>query len=595
MRYRPLLAFALAALVSPATGWGRPLTGVVEGYYGRPWTGRARRDVILYLGAHGMNTFVYAPKNDEYHRLRRRTPYPDAAIADLRATATTAHKARVRFVYALSPVLDVCYSCRTDLRALTAKLAQVARARVHRFALLFDDGGQLVAPGDLARYGAADDPAALARAQAELANRVARWLRARGLGRLVLVVPSDYAGNTCRPYHRTLARYLARGMPVGWTGSGVFSPTITGAEARARAACLPRHPVVLWDNYPANDTVLSSNLHLGPLTGRTPDLPRALGGYLANPMTQPHASLVALGTVAAYLRAPVAYDAKQAWQAALAEAGGGGTGLGVLAAQVRSSALDLNDAVALGAAVDGLAAAYDSPSWMPAVEALDAEEARQVAAPDDIASRLGGTPLAEEIAPWVTDLVAHSARGLAAAALLRALKPTLIEIATTRTPAGLRLQGHARAADASTAAALGPDMASEATAVAARIARPRLAAFLACLGDLQGGDIAFCPSFGLNVHGKELYVIIHDPDLSDLVVVSDRNVHERLVLFAGAAYTAWAARRTPGADTLTLLADDVPIPLAGDGTFDTTLAGVSGPVTLLLRTAAGEETAHTPP
>ena len=40
------------------------LRGVVEGYYGRPWPHAARRDVIRFLGTHGLNTFVYAPKND---------------------------------------------------------------------------------------------------------------------------------------------------------------------------------------------------------------------------------------------------------------------------------------------------------------------------------------------------------------------------------------------------------------------------------------------------------------------------------------------------------------------------------------------------
>src|SRR5439155_13091617 len=180
-----------------------------------------------------------------------------------------------------------------DLRALTTKLAQLTRARIRRFALLFDDGGQLTAPEDVARYGGMD-PAALARAEADLINRTARWLRARGRGRLVLMVPSDYAGTDCHPYHTELARRLRRGLPVGWTGSGVFAPTVTAEEARARAACLPGHPVVLWDNYPVNDTILSSNLHLGPLTGRAPDLPRSLGAHLFNPMTQPYASLVAL-------------------------------------------------------------------------------------------------------------------------------------------------------------------------------------------------------------------------------------------------------------------------------------------------------------
>src|SRR5262249_59751407 len=149
---------------------------------------------------------------------------------------------------------------------------------------------------------------------------------------LVLMVPTEYAGTTCTPYHAALDAGLRRGLPVGWTGPGVFAEVITATAARARRACLPRHPVVLWDNYPVNDTVLSNNLHLGPLTGRDAGLPRALRGYLLNPMTQAHASLVALGTAAAYLRNPARYQSERAWANALGELSGGGTGLPVFAA-----------------------------------------------------------------------------------------------------------------------------------------------------------------------------------------------------------------------------------------------------------------------
>src|SRR5205085_7623333 len=172
---------------------------------------------------------------------------------------------------------DVCYSCSADLDALTAKLAQVSRAGVRHFALLFDDGGTLATAADQARYGGTD-AVALARAEGDLVNRVRRRLRARHLGHLDLMVPSAYAGTACSPELTALAQSLARGLPVAWTGPGVFAAEITAAMAPARAACVPRHPVVLWDNYPVNDTVVSNNLHLGPLTGRDAALPGALAG-----------------------------------------------------------------------------------------------------------------------------------------------------------------------------------------------------------------------------------------------------------------------------------------------------------------------------
>jgi hypothetical protein len=586
-----LVALALGLTAAPAEP--RPaLRGVVEGYYGRPWTGDARRDVIRFLGAHRLNAFVYAPKNDDFHRTRWREPYPADALADLEATATAARRAHVHFVYALSPVLDVCYSCATDFDALTAKLGQLGAAGVRRFALLFDDGGMVTDPMDVARYGGSD-AAALARAQADLVNRTRRWLRGYGRRSLAFMVPSDYAGTDCHPYHAALAAGLDRGVAVGWTGPGVFADVITVAQARARAACLGGRPVVLWDNYPVNDTFLSSNLHLGPLTGREPGLPRVLGGHLLNPMTQPHASLVALGTAAAYLRNPNRYAPEREWAAVLDELGGGGSGLAVLAAQLRSSALDLRDAFALAEAVDGVAATWSGPRWMAAVGALAAEEAAQAAAPPDVTARLGGTPLGEEIAPWVSELAAHAARGGDAVRLLGAMKPSFADVVATPTGAALRVTGRAAAPDAATAAALGPGFAADATAAAARIASPPLGAFIGCLGHLLGADIRFCPEFGLNVHGKQLFVVIRV--VPDITIVSDRNVHERLVILAGSTYTEWSPRQTPGSDALTLTIDGVPVSLAPDGSFDATVEAPGGHAVLQVTTAAGDATAHDVP
>ena len=210
---------ALAAVLSVAGGSavarGPALRGVVEGYYGRPWSGPARRDVIRFLGAHGLTTFLYAPKNDEFHRARWREPYPGDELRDLRKTARVARRAGVRFIYGLSPGLDICYSCAEDGDALGAKLDQLRRAGVRRFALLLDDTpARLTDARDVAVHGG-EDEAALARAQAALANRTARRLKGRGRARLELVVPTIYWGTECRPYLEELGRHLgSRMFPV---------------------------------------------------------------------------------------------------------------------------------------------------------------------------------------------------------------------------------------------------------------------------------------------------------------------------------------------------------------------------------------------
>lgn len=572
-----LVALCLALSGGTAMAKTASMRGVVEGYYGKPWSGAARRDVIRFIGERGMNTFVYGPKNDPYHRDRWRDRYPDAELADLRATAVAARAARVRFVYAISPALDICYTCDDDFRALTDKLAQLAGARVRRFALFFDDVPEgLTHPGDVATYGE-EGSVSVARAHADLTNRVDRWLRMRGLARLAFMVPTDYAGTECHPYHTELGRRLRRGMPVGWTGAGVITETVTRAQAVARRACVGRHPVVLWDNYPVNDAVLSNSLHLGPLTGRAGDVPDALAGHLLNPMTQPYASMVALATAADYLRDPKAYAPESSWTEALSTLDPG-PGLRILAEQTRSSGLDFDDAHALSAVVDRVAASWTGAAWNDDVTALEAEYLHQGTAPDAIATSLGGTPLAAEIAPWVDELAAHVAEGLQLVRLLRAMKPSFAALAVEPAGAALRVSGRVVPPDAEIASALG--------AFAQPPAPADLGAFIRCLGHITGADIRFCPELGLNVHGKALAII--PLSLTDVRIVLDRNVHRRLLELASTFLTDWKVRQTAGTVPLSLAAEGVAIPLAPDGAFDALVP--AGATALLVSTPAGDAT-----
>jgi hypothetical protein len=63
----------------------------------------------------------------------------------------------------------------------------------------------------------------------------------------------------------------------------------------------------LWDNYPVNDG--SPTLHLGPVSGREPDLCEVIDGYLSNPMcTQNQINRIPLATCADYACNPEAYN-----------------------------------------------------------------------------------------------------------------------------------------------------------------------------------------------------------------------------------------------------------------------------------------------
>jgi hypothetical protein len=369
-------------------------------------------------------------------------------------------------------------------------------------------------------------------------------------------------------------------MPIGWTGSGVFAQTVTGAEARAVRAGLGDHPIVLWDNFPVNDAVLSSNLHLGPLTGRDADLARALRGHLLNPMTQAHASLVGIATAAAYFAAPHAYDPESAWRATLAELDPQG-GLAILAEQTRSSPLDLDDAHALAAAVGAVAETHPTPAWQDAMASLEAEIARQAAAPATIAESLGGTPLGDEIAPWVEELAAHAVEQADAVRLLRAMKPDLVDVVATAGGGRLHVTGRAVAPDDAVVAALAPTFGMLPPL-------PTIGELVAGKGNLLSADVALCPELGLNVHGKALYAVPYS--LTDVRTITGRNVHRNLLELVASRVADYTGRQRSGANAIMLTLDGTPVPLAPDGTFDATIPLPASGSTMLVVTTAGGDT-----
>jgi hypothetical protein len=391
------------------------------------------------------------------------------------------------------------------------------------------------------------------------------------------MVPTDYFGTACSPYLDVLAEALPRTMPVGWTGTGVIPAVITAEEATRRRGCVGDRPLVLWDNYPVNDAILSSNLHLGPLTGRAPDLGEALaGGHLLNPMTQAHASMVALGTAASYFASPLGYDPEAAWRTALADVAPVGT-IDVLAEQTRSSALDLDDARPLAAIVDDLDARYAGPDWSRGVAALAVEALRQRTAAVTLIE-LDTLPVAVEVAPWAAEMRAHATEGMQAAELLAAMKPRFVGAQFVGVGGASRLVGHVAYPDEPTANTLGAALSGP------RVA-PTFGELQACLGPLLTPEIGFCPELGLNVHGKELYLVLGNP----IALVTGRNQHERLMALVIAAYEDWAARQAP-VDTVTLAVDGVATPLTPSGDFDVA-AAPEGPIRLVATTDAGDATA----
>src|SRR5918994_1881370 len=84
-----------------------------------------RNDQLAFYGRFKLNTYIYAPKDDPYPRDRWRDPYPDDLVDELRSLVEAAAANHVRFTFAVSPGVSICYSEPADIEALTAKLGAV--------------------------------------------------------------------------------------------------------------------------------------------------------------------------------------------------------------------------------------------------------------------------------------------------------------------------------------------------------------------------------------------------------------------------------------------------------------------------------------
>ena len=288
-----------------------PLRGIVEGFYGDPWSHTDRLSILRFEGRHGMNLYIYGPKDDPYHRRLWREPYPAAELKRLSQLENAARDNFVDFSFAVSPGLTITYSSDADFRTLTDKLDSVRRLGVTNFALFLDDvPQQMVHAEDRARFHS------LAAAHIALVTRVYNWLKSLSPDYQLTVCPTTY-NNTwgSRDYIRELGAGLNSDIPIDWTGTDVIPPQITSDEAVAWGAILHRKPLV-WDNYPTDD---GNNAlpNIDPLRRRDPALATAVAGMFSNPMNQAQLTQIPLETIADYLWNPDAYDPETSEQHAL--------------------------------------------------------------------------------------------------------------------------------------------------------------------------------------------------------------------------------------------------------------------------------------
>lgn len=368
------------------------IRGLVEGFYGPFYTFAQREDMLRFLAAHGMNFYLYGPKNDRAHRARWREGYAPEQLAGLAHGVALAGELGIRFGYALSPV-SMSYSSPRDLALVRERVRLFYDLGVRDFALFFDDvAARFRHSADARHYGT------FARAHAGVSNDLAAWLRALDPRCTLAICPTEYHGAPpFGDYLHELGGCLLPEIDVFYTGPDVCCPAISAADVEGFATAVGRAPI-LWDNYPVNDLGMQFELHLEPVRGRSADLGGAVRGLLANPMLQPEASKIPLATLAAYLADAAGYDPDAAWQAALVEVAGE-TCAPALRTFARAGHLEELVAGLLAAREDG-----DSAGRQEAEERLAAALVELDGARDLLTTRLENAALHSELLPWLVSV-----------------------------------------------------------------------------------------------------------------------------------------------------------------------------------------------
>lgn len=373
-----------------------PHRGVVEGFYGTPWSHLVRLSLIDFYGKNKLNDYIYGPKDDPYHSSPNwRLPYPHDQAEKIRELVDACRRARVNFVWAIHPGKDIRWDTQ-DYDSLVNKLSMMYDLGVRSFALFFDD-----------IEGVGTDP----HRQAALVNDLTRdFVEPRGDVADLMICPTDYSQMWANPTERgTLAVYgreLTPRAEVFWTGAVVCSDltpqTLEFINSRIK------RPALFWWNFPVTDYCRNILLQ-GPVYGLDTTLTaNEVAGIESNPMEHGEASKLALYGVADYAWNVADYNALDNWERGLRHL------MPDAADAYRTFAIHNCD-TETGYRRDESweTEIFDFDSYTPEqFEALRAEFERVASAPAKMRAAGGNDLLLNELNPWLVEFEKLGQRGL---------------------------------------------------------------------------------------------------------------------------------------------------------------------------------------
>lgn len=392
-----------------------PYRGVVEGFYGTPWSHEARLSQLEFYGRNKMNVYLYGPKDDPYHSTPNwRKPYPEPEAAQLKELVNKAAENEVIFYWAIHPGQDIRWNDE-DRQNLMDKFEHMYQLGVRGFAVFFDD---------ISGEGTKADK------QAELLNYLDdHFVKVKGDVEPLIMCPTEYNkswSNVAGGYLTTLGEKLNPDIQIMWTGNRVIA-TID-RETMDFINPLLKRKAYIWWNFPVSDYV-RDHLLMGPVYGNGLDIADRMEGFVSNPMEHAEASKIALYSVADYAWNLSDYDSNASWERAIRSLMPRHAAyLETFAAHnsdlgVNGHGFRRDESVALQPALHRLRSAYEKDGTIDeaSFREVGAECRKVMEAADCLLASQENTALIAEIEPWLIQFKLVGQYGEAVLRMMRLL------------------------------------------------------------------------------------------------------------------------------------------------------------------------------
>ena len=285
-----------------------PYRGVVEGYYGIPWSTKARLAQLDFYGRNKLNTYIYAPKDDPYHHgAGCYEPYPADKAAELKKVVEHARKNHVRFFWAIHPANTINWGNQNGaphMDKLCAKLQQLYDLGVRDFGVFVDDSN-----GEIGK----------ASRQIQLCNYIQQnFIRKHpDANQELIMCPTGYnRGWTNEGVLREMGNGLPKDIFMMWTGNTVVHDIKLDGQKWVNQFL--KSPTFVWWNWPCND-FRRDRLSMGRTygLGTESEMKKQMSGFVANPMEHAEAGKVGLFGVADYTWNITKFDSQTSWRAGI--------------------------------------------------------------------------------------------------------------------------------------------------------------------------------------------------------------------------------------------------------------------------------------